>query len=92
MPQTLDQIRRAGLDALRQRLGKAGMVRFLQQFDTVVKAIYADWPPRMGRSNDVGRHQEAGNGQTETPAVGADRQSRHVGCTVDGRKTMTHLS
>jgi len=32
MTQTLDQIRSEGLEALRQRLGQAGMVRFLQQF------------------------------------------------------------
>ena len=34
MTQTLDQIRREGLAALRQKLGRAGMVRFLQQFET----------------------------------------------------------
>ncbi len=33
MNKTLDQIRREGLLALRERLGQAGMVRFLQQFD-----------------------------------------------------------
>ena len=33
-PQTLEEIRTAGLDALRQRLGRVGMVRFLQQFST----------------------------------------------------------
>lgn len=32
MTQTLDEIRREGLAALRQKLGRAGMVRFLQQF------------------------------------------------------------
>jgi hypothetical protein len=32
--QTLDQIRREGLEALRERLGRAGMIRFLQQFET----------------------------------------------------------
>ncbi|MFN0197741.1 MAG: hypothetical protein ACKVT0_13435 [Planctomycetaceae bacterium] len=30
---TLEQIRREGLEALRQRLGKAGMIRFRSQFD-----------------------------------------------------------
>jgi hypothetical protein len=30
--QTLDEIRREGLTALRQKLGRAGMIRFLQQF------------------------------------------------------------
>ena len=34
MTQTLDEIRRQGLEALRSRLGRAGMVRFLQQFTT----------------------------------------------------------
>ena len=31
---TLEQIRRKGLAALRRELGKAGMIRFLQQFET----------------------------------------------------------
>ena len=30
---TLPEIRRAGLDALRERLGPAGMIRFLQQYE-----------------------------------------------------------
>ncbi|MFQ5429244.1 MAG: hypothetical protein ACE5E1_02940 [Phycisphaerae bacterium] len=34
MHRTLDQIRREGLTALRKRLGQAGMIRFLQQFET----------------------------------------------------------
>ena len=34
MPQTLDDIRRRGLEALRRELGPAGMIRFLQQFET----------------------------------------------------------
>jgi len=33
MAMTLEQIRKAGLEALRKRLGRAGMIRFLQQFD-----------------------------------------------------------
>lgn len=32
MTQTLDEIRREGLAALRHKLGRAGMIRFLQQF------------------------------------------------------------
>ncbi len=31
---TMEQIRRAGLDALVRELGPVGMVRFLQQFET----------------------------------------------------------
>jgi len=34
MHRTLDKIRRDGLDALKQRLGRAGMIRFLQQLET----------------------------------------------------------
>src|SRR5262245_21124758 len=34
MHRTLDDIRREGLLALRRRLGRAGMIRFLQQFET----------------------------------------------------------
>jgi len=34
MPQTLDEIRRKGLTALRRELGRAGMIRFMQQFET----------------------------------------------------------
>ncbi len=30
---TIPEIRKAGLDALRERLGPAGVIRFLQQFD-----------------------------------------------------------
>ncbi len=30
---TLEQIRREGLEALSERLGRAGMIRFLAQFD-----------------------------------------------------------
>jgi hypothetical protein len=33
VPRTLEEIRQEGLDALRERLGRAGMIRFLQQFE-----------------------------------------------------------
>ena len=33
MHRTLDDIRTQGLAALRAKLGRAGMIRFLQQFD-----------------------------------------------------------
>lgn len=33
MNKTLDQIRAEGFAALRDKLGRAGMIRFLQQFD-----------------------------------------------------------
>ena len=34
MRMTLDEIRRRGLEALTRELGKAGMMRFMQQFET----------------------------------------------------------
>jgi hypothetical protein len=34
MRRTLEEIRQEGLSALRDRLGRAGMIRFLQQFQT----------------------------------------------------------
>lgn len=34
MQRTLDEVKQEGLDALRQRLGRADMIRFLQQFET----------------------------------------------------------
>lgn len=34
MALTLDEIRQKGLEALRRELGPAGMIRFLQQFET----------------------------------------------------------
>lgn len=50
MTLTLEEIREQGLDALRRRLGRAGMVRFLQQFSDG-KGDYArerrDWVDRM---------------------------------------------
>ena len=33
MTQTLDEIRRKGLAALKRELGSTGMIRFLQQFE-----------------------------------------------------------
>ncbi len=34
MQRTLDEVRRDGLKALEERLGRADMIRFLQQFET----------------------------------------------------------
>jgi hypothetical protein len=34
MHRTLDEVRQEGLEALRERLGRADMLRFLQQFET----------------------------------------------------------
>jgi hypothetical protein len=34
MQRTLDEVRQEGLQALRERLGRADMIRFLQQFET----------------------------------------------------------
>ena len=42
MHRTLNDIRREGLEALRKRLGRAGMIRFLQQFETGAGDYTAD--------------------------------------------------
>lgn len=42
MHRTLNDIRRDGLEALRKRLGRAGMIRFLQQFETGAGDYAAD--------------------------------------------------
>ena len=34
MQRSLEEVRQQGLEALRQRLGRADMIRFLQQFET----------------------------------------------------------
>jgi hypothetical protein len=34
MQRTLDEVRLEGLKALRERLGRADMIRFMQQFET----------------------------------------------------------
>ncbi len=50
MPRTLEEIRKVGLEALRERLGRAGMIRFLQQYETG-SGDYAnerrDWVDRL---------------------------------------------
>jgi hypothetical protein len=50
MPLTLEQIREKGLVALQRELGRAGMIRFLQQFETgsgdYTRARH-DWVDRM---------------------------------------------
>lgn len=46
MRPTLDEIHRQGLEALREKLGRAGMIRFLQQFETG-RGNYAR-APRLG--------------------------------------------
>jgi len=42
MHRTLNDIRREGLEVLRKRLGRAGMIRFLQQFETGAGDYAAD--------------------------------------------------
>jgi hypothetical protein len=34
MPRTLEEVRKVGLEALKDRLGRADTIRFLQQFET----------------------------------------------------------
>ena len=62
MTLTLDEVRQQGLDALRRRLGRAGMVRFLQEFSDG-KGNYAAerhaWIDRMSLT-DLRKVQRAG--------------------------------
>jgi hypothetical protein len=50
MARTLEEIRTLGLEALRERLGQAGMIRFMQQFE-IGSGDYAqtrhEWVDRM---------------------------------------------
>lgn len=67
MRRTLDQIRRDGLDALRKRLGRAGLVRFLQQFETGTGDYARDrrqWAKRT-RLNQI-KSQVAGRSKSKT--------------------------
>ena len=45
MTLTMEQIRARGLRALKAELGRAGMIRFLQQFETS-SGDYAQWRHR----------------------------------------------
>jgi hypothetical protein len=58
VPRTLEEIRTLGLEALRERLGRAGMIRFLQQFETG-KGDYArerhGWVDRTPLEQIVGK-------------------------------------
>ncbi len=62
MARTQDEIYREGLEALRERLGRAGMVRFLQQFETG-QGDYArqrqEWVDQM-RMKDLRKFSQAG--------------------------------
>lgn len=63
MQRTLDEVRREGLEALRQRLGRADMIRFLQQFESG-KGDYArerhDWVDKTTLSE----LEESGTGES----------------------------
>ena len=61
---TLEEIRLRGLDALRRELGRAGMIRFLQQFDTG-RGDYANerhaWVDRMSLEELLGAAKKPRN-------------------------------
>jgi len=65
MTRTLDDVRREGLEALRERLGQADMIRFLQQFETG-HGDYArerrDWVDRTSLEDII----RMAGGETET--------------------------
>ena len=62
MQRTLDEVRQEGLAALRERLGRADMIRFLQQFENG-SGDYArerhDWVDKMALE-DVEREASGG--------------------------------
>src|SRR5262245_52509356 len=64
MPQTLDDIRRRGLEALRRELGPAGMICFLQQFET--------------GSGDYARERHAWVDATSSPSPPRRRANRRA--------------
>ena len=65
---TQDEIYRRGLEALRERLGRAGMVRFLQQFETG-EGDYArerhDWVDRV-TLDEIRKAAQSGKRRTRT--------------------------
>lgn len=62
---TLEEIRRAGLEALARELGPAGMIRFLQQFETGHGDYTAERHQWLGNPNiqEVVEHIRAIRGQ-----------------------------
>jgi len=48
---TLDQIRRAGIEALVRELGPVGMIRFLQQYEPGAGDYTADKSRRRGKTS-----------------------------------------
>lgn len=67
MQRTLDEVRRDGLEALRERLGRADMIRFLQQFETG-HGDYArdrhDWVDQMSLE-EIGKQVDGESGASE---------------------------
>ncbi len=71
MARTLEEIRTLGLEALRERLGQTGMIRFMQQFE-IGSGDYAttrhEWVDRMSmkqlksRANAKGRKKPTSHG------------------------------
>ena len=69
MAMTLDEIRQAGLEALRKRLGRAGMIRFLQQFSTGAGDYASErhgWVDRTSLA-DLGALAKKGRGKRTKP-------------------------
>lgn len=75
MQRTLDEVRREGLEALRERLGRADMIRFLQQFETGRGDYANDRHPWVDRTTleeierlAMGRNRSRLRDGTENPA------------------------
>jgi hypothetical protein len=71
MAQTLDEIRRKGLEVLRRELGRTGLIRFLQQFETG-RGDYAherrQWVDELSLEElrALSRHARPGKGKKAT--------------------------
>lgn len=60
---TLEQIRREGLEALSERLGRAGMIRFMAQFDNGGGDYVKDRHEWVDRTSIADIHESARRGK-----------------------------
>ena len=70
MQRTLDDVRREGLKALRDRLGRADMIRFLQQFEPGSGDYSQDRQSWVGTMSLEEIEQIAGNDEADTSNSG----------------------
>lgn len=70
MQRTLDDVRREGLKALRDRLGRADMIRFLQQFEPGSGDYSQDRQAWVGTMSLEEIEQIAGNDEADSSNSG----------------------